>query len=186
LRIKTSAVVDKGFDYKENAFRVIDVGGQRSERRKWIHCFPDITALIFCIAISEYDQTLREDNITKRLDETFKVFDDVINNKYFRTKPIIVFLNKMDIFEEKFKKRPINKYYPEFQSADTVDKAVECIKNKLKNLDKSASVANRITFHNTIAVDTDLFIPVFNDVVLHALHDSLCNAGFIRPNKPTQ
>jgi len=136
LRIKTSAVVDKVFDFEDNTFRVIDVGGQRSERRKWIHCFPDITALIFCIAISEYDQNLREDNITKRLDETFRVFDDVINNKYFKTKPIIVFLNKMDIFEEKFKKRPINIYYPEFQSADTIEKAVDCIKKSLKVLIK--------------------------------------------------
>jgi len=187
LRIKTSAVVDKVFDYKENTFRVIDVGGQRSERRKWIHCFQDITALIFCIAISEYDQNLREDNITKRLDETFKVFDDVINNKYFNRKPVVVFLNKMDIFEEKFKKRPINEYYPEFQCADTVPKAIECIQKKLKGLDKSAD-PNRITFHSTIAINTDLFIPVFNAVVMHALHDSLLNAGFIKlqPNKPPQ
>jgi len=186
LRVKTAAVVDKVFDYKDNPFRIIDVGGQRSERRKWIHCFPDITALIFCIAISEYDQNLREDNITKRLDETFRVFEDVINNKYFKSKPIIVFLNKMDIFEEKLKKRPINQYYPEFQSADTVDKAVECIQKKLKSLDKNSNGGNRITFHSTIAINTDLFIPVFNAVVLHALHDSLCNSGFIKPNKPTQ
>lgn len=41
--------------------RVIDVGGQRSERRKWIHCFDDVKAIIFISAISEFDQVLRED-----------------------------------------------------------------------------------------------------------------------------
>ena len=42
-------------------FRVVDVGGQRSERKKWIHCFEDVTAILFFVALSEYDMTLRED-----------------------------------------------------------------------------------------------------------------------------
>jgi len=41
--------------------RVFDVGGQRSERRKWIHCFEGVTAIMFCVALSEYDLVLRED-----------------------------------------------------------------------------------------------------------------------------
>ena len=36
--------------------RMLDVGGQRSERRKWIHCFDDVKAIIFLTAINEYDQ----------------------------------------------------------------------------------------------------------------------------------
>ena len=45
-------------------FRLFDVGGQRSERKKWIHCFEDVTAIIFCVAMSEYDQVLHEDETT--------------------------------------------------------------------------------------------------------------------------
>ena len=37
-------------------FRMVDVGGQRSERRKWIHCFEGVKAIIFLTAINEYDQ----------------------------------------------------------------------------------------------------------------------------------
>ncbi len=44
--------------------RLFDVGGQRSERKKWIHCFEDVTAIIFCVAMSEYDQVLHEDEST--------------------------------------------------------------------------------------------------------------------------
>ena len=40
---------------------MFDVGGQRSERKKWIHCFENLTAVIFLVALSEYDQVLRED-----------------------------------------------------------------------------------------------------------------------------
>ncbi len=35
--------------------RMFDVGGQRSERKKWIHCFEGVTAIIFCVALSGYD-----------------------------------------------------------------------------------------------------------------------------------
>ena len=46
------------------SFRLFDVGGQRSERKKWIHCFEDVTAIIYCAALSAYDLTLQEDELT--------------------------------------------------------------------------------------------------------------------------
>jgi len=41
---------------------MFDVGGQRSERKKWIHCFEGVTAIIFFVAMSEYDMKLAEDD----------------------------------------------------------------------------------------------------------------------------
>ena len=49
------------------AFRMFDVGGQRSERKKWIHCFEGVTAIIFIVAMSEYDLTLVEDQEMVRI-----------------------------------------------------------------------------------------------------------------------
>ena len=43
---------------------MFDVGGQRSERKKWIHCFEGVTAIIFCVALSAYDLVLAEDEET--------------------------------------------------------------------------------------------------------------------------
>lgn len=40
---------------------MFDVGGQRSERKKWIHCFEGVTCIIFCAALSAYDTVLVED-----------------------------------------------------------------------------------------------------------------------------
>lgn len=46
---------------------MFDVGGQRSERKKWIHCFEAVTSIIFCVALSEYDQVLLEEKNQVRL-----------------------------------------------------------------------------------------------------------------------
>ena len=43
------------------SYRIVDVGGQRSERKKWIHCFEDVTAILFFVALSAYDLGLREE-----------------------------------------------------------------------------------------------------------------------------
>ena len=47
---------------------MVDVGGQRSERRKWIHCFENVTSIIFLVALSEYDQILFESDNEVRME----------------------------------------------------------------------------------------------------------------------
>jgi GTPase SAR1 family protein len=66
-RVRTSGIVTMKFTIDKTPFELYDVGGQRNERRKWIHCFEGVTAVIFVAAISEYDQVLFEDNVTNRM-----------------------------------------------------------------------------------------------------------------------
>jgi len=56
---------------------MVDVGGQRSERRKWIHCFDNVTAVLYCASLSCYDLVLREDNTQNRMAEAILLFDEV-------------------------------------------------------------------------------------------------------------
>lgn len=65
-RVKTTGISETTFAIRDVTFRVFDVGGQRSERRKWIHCFEGVTAIMFCVALSEYDLVLREDETQVR------------------------------------------------------------------------------------------------------------------------
>ena len=55
-RVRTTGIVQQNFQIKDKKYTMFDVGGQRNERRKWIHCFDNVTAVIFVTAISEYDQ----------------------------------------------------------------------------------------------------------------------------------
>ena len=66
-RVRTSGVVTEKYDIEATPFEMYDVGGQKNERKKWIHCFEDVTAVIFVAAISEYDQNLFEDGATNRM-----------------------------------------------------------------------------------------------------------------------
>jgi guanine nucleotide-binding protein G(i) subunit alpha len=43
---------------------MVDVGGQRAERRKWIHCFEEVTAIIYCVALNEYETPSSAANLT--------------------------------------------------------------------------------------------------------------------------
>ena len=66
-RLKTTGISETSFVVKNLVYRVMDVGGQRSERKKWIHCFENVTDIIFVVAVSEYDQLLQEDHATVHL-----------------------------------------------------------------------------------------------------------------------
>jgi len=93
---------------------MFDVGGQRSERKKWIHCFENVTAIVFLVAISEYDQVLVEDETVNRMQEALTLFDSICNSRWFVKTSIILFLNKIDLFKEKLTKSPMGKYFPDY------------------------------------------------------------------------
>ena len=60
-RLKTTGITETVFNLGQLSYRICDVGGQRSERRKWIHCFENVTGCIFLVGISGYDEVLEED-----------------------------------------------------------------------------------------------------------------------------
>lgn len=95
--------------------RLIDVGGQRNERKKWIHCFEDVTAIIFFADSSGYNMTLFEDERVNRLLESLTLFEEICNCKYFDNTPLIVFLNKSDLLKKKIKEFDIADYFPDYK-----------------------------------------------------------------------
>ncbi|CAG8440689.1 14564_t:CDS:2 [Cetraspora pellucida] len=106
-RVKTTGITETTFFIGELTYRMFDVGGQRSERKKWIHCFENVTAIVFLVAISEYDQLLLEDETVNRMQEALTLFDSICNSRWFVKTSIILFLNKIDRFQEKLPISPM-------------------------------------------------------------------------------
>eukprot|EP00045_Choanoeca_perplexa_P003228 m.29409 g.29409 ORF g.29409 m.29409 type:complete len:349 (-) comp11937_c0_seq1:65-1111(-) len=117
-RKATTGIHEFDFDLDEVVFRMMDVGGQRSERRKWIHCFEGVTSIIFISASNEYDQVLAEDNTINRMAESLALFGQIIEYHWFANSSFILFLNKQDLLEQKVKTHPIKPFFPDYQGPE--------------------------------------------------------------------
>lgn len=100
-RKATTGITEIEMEIKSVPFQFIDVGGQRTQRQKWHQCFSDVTAILFLASSSEFDEYLREDGSTNRLEESCKVFETLVNYKYLKNVEFILFLNKHDLLREK-------------------------------------------------------------------------------------
>jgi len=169
-RQKTTGITEINFSIGNYNFGMTDVGGQRSERKKWIHCFDDVTAIIFCAALSEFDQTLYEDRNTNRMREALRLFKDITNSKWFKETPIILFLNKQDLFIEKIKTVQLKDHFKEYTGDNSFENASTFIKDMFLN--QCETVDTLIYPYITTATDTaqmeflfkavkDIFITAF-------------------------
>ncbi|XP_072391238.1 guanine nucleotide-binding protein G(q) subunit alpha isoform X4 [Diabrotica undecimpunctata] len=114
-RAPTTGIIEYPFDLDSIIFRMVDVGGQRSERRKWIHCFENVTSIIFLVALSEYDQILFESENENRMEESKALFKTIITYPWFQHSSVILFLNKKDLLEEKIMYSHLVDYFPEYE-----------------------------------------------------------------------
>ena len=111
VRVRTTGVISHKFPYqgtdpnnsnvhKSFTITMIDVGGQRNERKKWIHSFDTIAALLFVSALNHYCEVLFEEETKNAMWESLDLFHDTLEGKWFRRTPVIIFLNKEDLFRE--------------------------------------------------------------------------------------
>ncbi|KAG6825623.1 hypothetical protein H0H92_003038 [Tricholoma furcatifolium] len=134
-RARTIGVTETKFQFRDHQMLVVDVGGQKSERRKWIHCFQDVTTVLFFASLSGYDQCLVEDA------------------------DAILFLNKNDLFEKKIHSSDIKEFFPNFRG-DPGDAHAgrEYFKHQFAQLAQKSerSKDREIYIHVTTATDTAL------------------------------
>nr|XP_029540678.1 guanine nucleotide-binding protein subunit alpha-13-like isoform X2 [Oncorhynchus nerka] len=172
-RKPTKGIHEYDFEIKSIPFKMVDVGGQRSERRRWFECFDSVTSILFLVSSSEYDQVLMEDRQTNRLRESLNIFETIVNNRVFLSVSIILFLNKTDLLEEKVLNVSLSKYFPEYTGPDhslpDVQKfLVDCFREKRRDLTQKP-----LYHHFTTAINTENIRLVFRDVKDTILHDNL-------------
>ncbi|KAF6721415.1 Guanine nucleotide-binding protein subunit alpha-15 [Oryzias melastigma] len=179
VRFPTTGIHDYAFNIKTITLRIVDVGGQKSERRKWIHCFEDVTSLIFLASMSEYDQVLEEREGINRMRESLALFYTTIHSPWFNNTSIILFLNKTDILADKIRSSDLKQYFPSFagRSQDPHDAMKFILKIYEQQALNMQSSGDRKTLypHFTCATDTNNIRRVFSDVkdtvLVRALRD---------------
>merc|ERR1712054_678286 len=132
-RVRTTGIVQSDFVIKSIQFSMFDVGGQRNERRKWIHCFDNVDCVVFVASLSEFDQMLYEDETKNRLDEALELFAQIVNSKWFKNCSIILFLNKKDLFEKKLADKVMSDYVKTYKGPNEMKPAADHVKLLMLN-----------------------------------------------------
>ncbi|CAK7564379.1 MAG: Guanine nucleotide-binding protein alpha-2 subunit [Sporothrix epigloea] len=175
-RTKTTGIYETRFQMGPLSIHMFDVGGQRSERKKWIHCFEDVTSIIFCVALSEYDQVLLEESSQNRMMESLLLFDSVVNSRWFMRTSIILFLNKVDIFKQKLSRSPLGNYFPDYSGGDDANKAAKYLLWRFNQVNRAHL---NLYPHLTQATDTSNIRLVFAAVKETILNNALKDSGIL-------
>ncbi|KAH7326211.1 G protein alpha subunit [Stachybotrys elegans] len=155
-RLRTTGITETIFDLGQLTYRMFDVGGQRSERKKWIHCFENVNCLLFLVAISGYDQCLLEDKDGNQMNEALMLWESIANSHWFTKSALILFLNKMDLFREKLPRSPITEHgFTDYHGPkDDYKAASKYFLDKFRALNRNTE--KEIYGHFTNATDTNL------------------------------
>ncbi|XP_018408791.1 PREDICTED: guanine nucleotide-binding protein G(s) subunit alpha-like [Nanorana parkeri] len=187
-RVLTSGISEIKFQFDKMNFHMFEGCGARDERRKWIQCLNDVTAIICVVASSSYNMVIREDNQTNRLQEELNLFRSIWNSRWLRKVSVILFLNKQDLLAEKVLagKSKIEDYFPEFARYTTPDDATPeagedprvtrakyFIRDEFLRISTASGDGRRYCYpHFTCAVDTENIRRVFHDCrdILQRMH----------------
>lgn len=186
-RVRTSGIVEENYLIEDVPFVMYDVGGQRNERKKWIHCFDDVTAVIFVAAISEYDQVLYEDNEQNRVVEALDLFDEICNSRWFEDTAVILFLNKKDLFEQKIKLKDIKQpplkpggeaLFADYTGGLDYEAGVAYFEEKFQERNEMPDKRS-VFVKTTCATDKDNVSMVFNSCKSVILAANVAGSGFM-------
>lgn len=187
VRVRTTGMSEEIMTVNGVRIKLIDVGGQRAERRKWLHLFQGVHSIIYVVSLSEYDQTLFEDVNVYRLEESISLFKDLAKKEFLLESALVLFLNKFDLFLQKYvnRKIPINftGKFPdapkveEEEDQETCEKAIEWFKHQYTS---SFAGSKRLVYsHVTTALDGEQMKFVLNATTKHILELSIQEAGFL-------
>eukprot|EP00127_Corallochytrium_limacisporum_P002878 Clim_evm57s142 gene=Clim_evmTU57s142 len=176
-REMTCGVVEARFHINQMHFEIIDVAGQKASRRKWIHYFDHVNAIIFFAAVNCYAQTMTEEPHENRMVDTLNLFEEVLKSKSLQGIPVILFLNKQDLLKRTLKRYPLKECFPGYTGGTDKDQASEFILGQFQK--RTPNKETSIYHHMTTATDGKQMKMIWDDVVNIIIEANLADAGLI-------
>ncbi|KAJ3559121.1 hypothetical protein NP233_g11344 [Leucocoprinus birnbaumii] len=177
VRKRKEGVTETLFSMGQLSIRVYDIGGQRAERKKWIHCFEAVTSIIFCTALSDYDYGgLLEHGSQNLMRETLILFDSVINSRWFTRTSIILLLTKLDELKVKLPQVPLSQYFEEYTGGADVNKAAKYILWKFMQVNRA-----RLSVYPHVYTEFSIFICPTNTIIAPGYLEPLSHTPTLPP-----
>ena len=171
-----SGIVETWVRRETRSICLIEVGGQQLQRKRWLRCFEGVDMVIFVVAMSEYDQALKEDPTVNCLQESLNCFESICNNECLQDTAMTLFLNKEDVLEEKLKHTPLKVCFRHYNGAQ--DK-IEATTFLAKEFSKCNKTKQPIYHHVTCAKDPGNITYVFDAAVDGILHLNMKEVGVV-------
>jgi len=178
-RIVTRGMTKTSFAVDGSDLVFIDVGGQRSQRRVWSEAMSETTAVVFVASLEDYLLKLEEDPEKSRLTESLEVFERVFHSPKLRNVPVILLLNKVDLFTERLVTNPINQYVNDFKGNPTDSKdALKYVATKFAQRAKSRPTEKVLShIYPITSTEASNFLTVFESIREELLQSGLTAAG---------
>lgn len=138
-------------------WKIFDVGGSRTQRHAWLPYFDQVNAVIFLAPISCFDERLLEDPRINRLEDSFILWKAICSSKLLQRTILILFLNKMDILEEKIRNGvTVKRYLPSYADRpNETNDVVKYLRQKFKDTVRYCSPEPRVChIYPTSVIDT--------------------------------
>jgi guanine nucleotide-binding protein subunit alpha len=158
-RVKTTSLSERTFQRRDASYRIIDVGGVRSERKEWIHAFENAPIIASTIDAHCYAKLLFEDETVNRMQEQLTLFDSIVNSRWFQRSHFLVIFTKMDRLEEWLNTTPVETYFPDYvqkPGLGVVTSYMCYLEDRFTSLIQSDAIRERIRILRVNLVDDHL------------------------------
>ncbi|KAL2202417.1 guanine nucleotide-binding protein alpha-3 subunit [Sarocladium strictum] len=172
-RSTTKGIFETRFMMGQLSIHLIDPGTQRSDRKKFMHCFEGVTSIIFVVDLDTYNQVLLEESSQNRMMESLLLFDSVVNSRWFTRTSIILLLNNVGKFKQKLARSPLVNYFPDYAGGNDVNKAAKYILWRFNQVNRAhLSLYPHLVEPGDVTAMRLIFAAVKETVLNNALHDA--------------
>ncbi|KAI8913658.1 guanine nucleotide binding protein, alpha subunit [Gorgonomyces haynaldii] len=163
-RRKTEHISETVFEINQKYWHMIDVAGQLDKRSRWATYFDkSLSMLMYVFSSASYCQRMEEDPTKNRLQDALTLYKQLLSNMILKMPSVTVFINKVDLLDDRIAKHPIKDYIPDYNGDNSKKSLLHYLSTLLEKAAQERSIPSYI--HKTQATDKTMMKKVMAGVV---------------------